>query len=375
MSLIFPKKEILYAPMLGTLGGGSARGFGRGAGGLEAYETGLWAMGDSTGPDNVGMVSYDPDTLSRLVTSSNIPCSGSYPSTMADTYRNSTGSVYLVSADSGTLRIWSSSSLNQISATNTGKQTRGMMVYGDYVYWASSSDAYIYRYNISNPSNVASASNQYNMVGTVNMEGMVAAGGYLYFGGGSGYITIIQEANFTGVSAQRLGGSSNDISAMCLGANGAIYAGYRSGGEVRRATVNGNGTLSHTHTVTLANPNAIIEDLEVDRYGNIHVFTRQGASQPGYEVLRGSDLFSITYGNLAFNDPPVAIILNNYVYVADHNGATGKMYKYSVDDVIAGTFSPTNTGTQYTPSTNTLLGSYDQSTIHELNLAQGGLSF
>ena len=30
MSLIFPKKEILYAPMLGTLGGGSARGFGRG---------------------------------------------------------------------------------------------------------------------------------------------------------------------------------------------------------------------------------------------------------------------------------------------------------------------------------------------------------
>jgi hypothetical protein len=35
MSLIFPKKP-LYAPMLGTLGGGSARGFGRGGGGLEA---------------------------------------------------------------------------------------------------------------------------------------------------------------------------------------------------------------------------------------------------------------------------------------------------------------------------------------------------
>lgn len=33
MSLIFPKKEILYAPMLGTLGGGSSRGFGRGGGG------------------------------------------------------------------------------------------------------------------------------------------------------------------------------------------------------------------------------------------------------------------------------------------------------------------------------------------------------
>lgn len=32
MSLIFPKKQPLYAPMLGTLGGGSARGMGRGLG-------------------------------------------------------------------------------------------------------------------------------------------------------------------------------------------------------------------------------------------------------------------------------------------------------------------------------------------------------
>jgi len=33
MSLIIPKTEILYAPMLGTLGGGSLRSFGRGTGG------------------------------------------------------------------------------------------------------------------------------------------------------------------------------------------------------------------------------------------------------------------------------------------------------------------------------------------------------
>jgi hypothetical protein len=31
--MIFPKKEILFAPMLGTLGGGSMRSFGRGTGG------------------------------------------------------------------------------------------------------------------------------------------------------------------------------------------------------------------------------------------------------------------------------------------------------------------------------------------------------
>ena len=33
MSFIIPKKQILYAPMLGSLGGGSVRGFGRGVGG------------------------------------------------------------------------------------------------------------------------------------------------------------------------------------------------------------------------------------------------------------------------------------------------------------------------------------------------------
>ena len=41
MSLIFPKKQPLYAPMLGTLGGGSARGFGQGvgAGGISINQT------------------------------------------------------------------------------------------------------------------------------------------------------------------------------------------------------------------------------------------------------------------------------------------------------------------------------------------------
>ena len=33
MSLTISKKQILYAPMIGSLGGGSGRGFGRGIGG------------------------------------------------------------------------------------------------------------------------------------------------------------------------------------------------------------------------------------------------------------------------------------------------------------------------------------------------------
>lgn len=38
MSLIIPKKQILYSPMLGSLGGGSVRGFGRGVGGVSALD-------------------------------------------------------------------------------------------------------------------------------------------------------------------------------------------------------------------------------------------------------------------------------------------------------------------------------------------------
>lgn len=46
--MIFPKKEILYAPMLGTLGGGSARGFGRGGGGPHPIGGAVFTTGLST---------------------------------------------------------------------------------------------------------------------------------------------------------------------------------------------------------------------------------------------------------------------------------------------------------------------------------------
>jgi hypothetical protein len=46
MSLIIPKKpQILYAPMLGSLGGGSVRGFGRGVGGGKYAPSWNWSLG------------------------------------------------------------------------------------------------------------------------------------------------------------------------------------------------------------------------------------------------------------------------------------------------------------------------------------------
>lgn len=369
--MIIPKKEILYAPMLGTLGGGSARAFGQGAGGLAAYDTGLWAMGDAIGQDGYGMVKYDTGNFDRLITSTNIPCNGSYPSVMADTYRSSTGSVYLISADNGVLQVWSSSSLNQIAAVSVPSNTRGMMVHGNYAYWADNNGSFIRKYNLSNISSPNNVQNENNGYGSIDWEGNVAVDGYLYFGGGQGYIAVFRESDFSRMVTTRVNSNTNEITAMCYGANGALYAGYQSG-DIVRFTSYQNG-LNATHNTTIQNTlNTTIEDLEVDRFGNIHCLSRGG--NDNYEVFRGSDLYSITHGSLPFSAPPAGIILNDYMYVGDHS-YTGQHYKYYIPDVVAGTFSPTNAGSKRGPTTNTLLSSYNQSDLHQKNLEQGGLSF
>ena len=368
--MIIPKKEILYAPMLGTLGGASAKGFGQGAGGFAAYETGLWAMGDALGQDGYGMVQYDTGNFDRLVTSTNIPCHGSYPSVMADTYRSSTGSVYLVSADSSVIQVWSSSSLNQISAKSIpgGATTRGIMVHGIYVYWADNNGSTIRKYSLNNVSSLVGVGSVSNGYGTIDFEGNVAVDGYLYFGGGQGYICVIRESDFSRMTTTRVDSNTNEITAMCYGANGALYAGYQNG-DIVRFTSYQNG-LNATHSTNTQAGNTI-EDLEVDKFGNIHSLSRGSAN--AYEVFRGSDLHSITHSNLPMSIP-AGIILNDYMYVADHEYA-GQHYKYYVPDVVAGTFSPTNAGSRRGPTTNTLLGSYSQSELHQKNLEQGGLSF
>ena len=65
MSLIFPKKEILYAPMLGTLGGGSGRGFGRGGGRKNRFKNAEWQSwnGGNRGPTSGSIITLTvPDT-------------------------------------------------------------------------------------------------------------------------------------------------------------------------------------------------------------------------------------------------------------------------------------------------------------------------
>jgi len=367
MSLIFPKKEILYAPMLGTLGGGSARGFGQGvSSGIKLYESGLWAMGDGQGTDGYGMVRYDPNNFDRLVTSNTVPVSGSYPSTMADTYRNSSGTVYLIGISGSNIYAYSSSSLNQITSTNIIYDTRGMMVHGDYAYVAPNNHDDFRRYSLSSISNISLSATVYNGAGVQDWEGMVAVGGYLYFGGRDGWIAVVQESNFQRQTTTRVNSNTNEITAMCYGANGYLYAGYNNGDIVRFNSYPNGMSATHQYQSAIG----IVEDLEVDRFGNIHVIMR---GQTNAYLVLDQTLTFVAQGNLPMQ-VPTAILINDYVYIGDHT-AVGQHYKYYVPDVIAGTFSPTNAGTKYGPTTNTLLSSYNQSDLHQKNLEQGGLSF
>jgi hypothetical protein len=289
---------------------------------------------------------------------------------MADTFVDSSGTVYLVSANTSTLRVWNSSNLSSVGSVSTGHTTRGMMVYNGYVYWAPNGNNSFRKYDLSNPSNPSSVGTIYNGVGNQDWEGMVGVDGRLVFGGSNGYITVVRESNFTRIGTYQLGGNTNEITAMCYGADRAVYAGYANG-SVSRATMDSIGDLSYSHITSTA-ANSTIEDLEVDRFGNIHCISRNGTN--AYEVFSGSDLTSIAVGNTPPGNNPASIILNDYMYIADHQ-FLGQHYKYYIPDVIAGTFNPTDAGSKKGPSTNTLLSSYSQSDLHQKNLEQGGLSF
>ena len=67
--MIFPKKEILFSPMLGTLGGGSMRSFGRGTGGSTLYDFSSHTFSNAGAFGQLGptlamaRTAYDPVTV------------------------------------------------------------------------------------------------------------------------------------------------------------------------------------------------------------------------------------------------------------------------------------------------------------------------
>jgi len=173
MSLIFPKKEILYAPMLGTLGGGSARGFGRGIGG------GGIPFGDPFQFTAAGLSGFEGPTTSQVL------------------------SVYSGTADGATYDILSDSS--QFSVQN-----------GNQKLTISNDLAGTYRITAQAPKGRNSSSYIGGNGGLITGDVTLQAGDVLY-------IVVGQQ----GLNSSRLGNVTN--SQAYGGSGGSFTAIYRNG--------------------------------------------------------------------------------------------------------------------------------------------------
>lgn len=126
MSLIFPKKEILYAPMIGTLGGGSARGMGRGIG-KKKVPYNPFVMSWTAGRGAGDLFAYSPEAIFSGNTSRFLLMSSSDVSTyhssntglMPSTYRDD---VYVAGGSYGSLLAlsgWDGDNLTVSRQTNS----------------------------------------------------------------------------------------------------------------------------------------------------------------------------------------------------------------------------------------------------------------
>jgi hypothetical protein len=115
--MIFPKKEILYAPMLGTLGGASARSFGRGLGGSASGIDAVDYFGDGSG---VAFLNFEND-LDDV--------GGNYSSTGSSVSRTPLSGV--TSIGSKALRLTNTASYLQ----TTFSQPTGTYAYWTFSFW------------------------------------------------------------------------------------------------------------------------------------------------------------------------------------------------------------------------------------------------
>ena len=116
MSLIFPKKEILYAPMLGTLGGGSVRGFGRYSGGgivLPGEPSRLFAI-HTQGTHEMDI--NNNWTTSHLQTTTTVRSDGNFPATMGDVGIDDEGTPWIISFYNSTATL---AKVNNLSVSTT----------------------------------------------------------------------------------------------------------------------------------------------------------------------------------------------------------------------------------------------------------------
>ena len=342
MSLIFPKKEILYAPMLGTLGGGSARGFGRGIGGVGGPRLFVHSFQQRNSSYISGEVSIkgftSSTTANALQKSTTNTVEGNYSSTVADTYVHTDGKILQVTYKDSYIYLWDADNLagGPISSDFIGSDCRCLLTASDnniYVFLGSGNNN-VYRYSVSN-SYALSRDQNFTRPRSNTVEGAVSPPNdpFVYYGDHDGYVYQVNITNgqFNHWSST---GVNITVKSMAFGSNRRVYFGGNAG-ELGRVDVSTGGVFSNLNT---SNSHAwgtggAIESIVVDKTNRVHWFRRNG----GYLDRTNRDCASITNANFGSrtSTPAGVQAIGDYVYVGTNGSIDDSVFRYPIANVTA----------------------------------------
>ena len=237
--MIIPNKEILYAPMLGTLGGGSARGFGRYAGGgikLVGEPSKLFAV------TNNELAYYDIQNSlwgsNPSATNSNVYSDGNFPATLGDVALDDEGTPWLYVHGGSRFRC---AKVNDISVWNEQdlglSNVRAMVTLRNNVIVLSDNSGNALRSYTLNNNGTLTHRDTYSTSGYVqNVETMISPPNW----SGS---TVLNSTNntlgaYNGIARLVLYSKSNGIKEFSVSETGSI-------GFVQEYSINNNMMLNY----------------------------------------------------------------------------------------------------------------------------------
>jgi len=333
MSLIIPKKEILYAPMLGTLGGGSARGFGRyagGAGGPRLFVHSFQNFGDSYAGGEVSTTAFTSTTTANALQKTTTPTvGGNFPSTVADTYVHTDGKILQVTYKDSYIYLYDSDDIasGPISNDFIGSDCRCLVTASNnsiYVFLNNGTNS-VYEYTVNNSYQLYRQSS-FNRPRSNTVECAVSPpnDNYLYYGDHDGYIYMvdISGGNFPNSSSYYKGITFKSLS---FHHDGRLLFGGNAG-EIGRINVTTGGVWNNESSRThVWGGGGYTGSIEVDQASNVH-WWRQG----GYLEVTTSGLS--TAGNKDYSSlvgAPAGIkAIGDYVYMGTNGVVYDSVFRY-----------------------------------------------